>query len=63
MNYRIRDVVEVAHGKWKEKYLVTSVGPGHSVMLKKIKLGKTKISAIRFPETITLTLYANVLEQ
>lgn len=54
MGYKVGSVIEVCHGKWTEKYLCTFVGSWGEVHLRKCRLGKTKISQIRFPETIFL---------
>lgn len=56
MEYKVGDPVEIAHGKWRETYIVTQTAPYGYVQLRKMKLGKTKISFQRFPETITLRI-------
>ena len=52
MKYVVGSVIKISHGKWEEKYLVTFVGCWGEIHLRKCRLGKTKISQIRFPETI-----------
>lgn len=52
--YNLGDIIEMCHGKWVEKYLVVFVGQWGEVRLKKTKLGRTKVSFLRFPEIIIL---------
>lgn len=52
--YNVGDVIEISHGKWTEKYIVIFVCSWGEVHLKKVRLGRTKISFLRFPETIFL---------
>jgi hypothetical protein len=56
----VGDIIEMSHGKWTARYMVVTVSIG-MVTLRKCMLGKTKISFLRFPETIHMKTIANAL--
>jgi len=56
----LNSIVEISHGKWTEKYLVT-FRSSHAYQLTKVQLGKTKISNMRFPEKIRIEHKYNAL--
>jgi len=57
--YNVGDVIEYSFGRKVERYLVTAVGVFGYIELRKVMLGKTKISNVRFPPTITIRKIAN----
>lgn len=59
MNYKLRDIVDVQNRFGTQRYLITSTASTGIITMQKVMLGKTKISAIRFPETITIVLVGN----
>jgi hypothetical protein len=50
--YVIGDIMEVTNDFGSEKYLITRISTDKFMELRKVRLGKTKISAIRFPNTL-----------
>lgn len=53
MDFQVGTVVDVTNTHGTQRYLVTNWSNGGFTM-RKCMLGKTKISAVRFPDTISL---------
>lgn len=53
MDFQLGTVVEVANTHGTQRYLVTNWSTSGFTM-RKCMLGKTKISAVRFPDTISI---------
>lgn len=59
--YKVGDVVEYSIGGKVERYLVCTTAIYGYIELRKVRMGKTKISNVRFPPTITIRKLGNNL--
>lgn len=56
LELKVGSKIEIAHGKWKKCYMVTTIGVCGHAILQRCCYPKSKADRGRFPEFITLAL-------
>jgi hypothetical protein len=59
---KLRDLYELNNGKWRCKYVVTSVGV-FGYTLTRVKRAETKADNNRFPEIININFIGSILPE